>query len=139
MAGTKSLIDHHELSDHEKKNLSILETIRRSGSLARAEISKRCDLNIVTVTSYVDQYLKNDVLKEVGIDVSSGGRKPALVDLNPEACMAIGVGLNTVDMIAVLCNLKGEVVHRVKRERPMEPGPGDAPGAGDPARGPPGG
>ncbi len=118
----RRLLDQIELNDHEKKNLQILDTIRKKGPIARAEISRLIGLNIVTVTSYVDQYIKKGVIKEVGIDVSSGGRKPTLVDLNPSAIFLIGIGLNLVDMIAVLCNLKGEIVFTVKRERPLEAG-----------------
>jgi predicted NBD/HSP70 family sugar kinase len=118
----RRLFDPIELNDHEKKNLQILDTIRKKGPIARAEISRLIGLNIVTVTSYVDQYIKKGVIKEVGIDVSSGGRKPTLVDLNPSAVYLIGVGLNVVDMIAVLCNLKGDIVYRVKHDRPLEAG-----------------
>jgi predicted NBD/HSP70 family sugar kinase len=118
----RRLLDQIELNDHEKKNLQILDTIRKKGPIARAEISRLIGLNIVTVTSYVDQYIKKGVIKEVGIDVSSGGRKPTLVDLNPQAIYLIGVGLNIVDMIAVLCNLKGEIVFSLKRERPLQAG-----------------
>ena len=118
----RRLLDQIELNDHEKKNLQILDTIRKKGPIARAEISRLIGLNIVTVTSYVDQYIKKGVIKEVGIDVSSGGRKPTLVDLNPDAVFLIGVGLNIVDMIAVLCNLKGEIIYSVKKERPIMPG-----------------
>lgn len=118
----RRLLDQIELNDHEKKNLQILDTIRKKGPIARAEISRLIGLNIVTVTSYIDQYIKKGVIKEVGIDVSSGGRKPTLVDLNPAAIYLIGVGLNVVDMIAVLCNLKGEIVFSVKKERPLKAG-----------------
>src|SRR3989338_7168169 len=107
----RRLIDQVELNDHEKKNLQILDTIRKKGPIARAEISRLIGLNIVTVTSYVDQYIKKGVIQEVGIDVSSGGRKPTLVDLNPNSAFLIGVGLNVVDMTAILCNLKGEIVY----------------------------
>ncbi len=118
----RRLLDQAELNDHEKKNLQILDTIRKKGPIARAEISRLIGLNIVTVTSYVDQYIKKGTIKEVGVDVSSGGRKPTLVDINPSAVFLIGVGLNAVDMIAVLCNLKGEIIYKVKRERPLESG-----------------
>ena len=118
----RRLVDQIELNDHEKKNLQILDTIRKKGPVARAEISRLIGLNIVTVTSYIDQYIKKGVIKEVGIDVSSGGRKPTLVDLNPAAIFLIGVGLNVVDMIAVLCNLKGEIIFSVKKERPLKAG-----------------
>lgn len=122
VASRKRLLDQVELNDHERKNLQILDTIRKKGPIARAEISRLIGLNIVTVTSYVDQYIKKGVVKEVGVDVSSGGRKPTLVDLNPSAIFLIGVGINVVDMIAVLCNLKGEIVYRVRRPRPLETG-----------------
>ncbi len=118
----RRLLDQVDLSDHEKKNLQILDTICKRGPIARAEISRLIGLNIVTVTSYVDQYIKKGVTQEVGIDVSTGGRKPTLVDLNPQATYTIGVGLNAVDMIAVLCNLKGEVIDIVKKERPLQAG-----------------
>ncbi len=118
----RRLVDEQDLSDHEKKNLMILETVRRRAPIARADISRLIDLNIVTVTSYVDQFLKKGILQEVGVDISTGGRKPTLVDLNSAAAFAIGVGLNAVEMIAVLCNLKGQILHKVKVPRPMEPG-----------------
>lgn len=122
LASKRRLLDHSELNDHEKKNLSILDTIRKKGPITRAEISRLIGLNIVTVTSYVDQYIKKGVIKEVGIDVSSGGRKPTLVDLNPSSSFVIGVGLNAVEMIALLCDLKGEILFSVKRERPLKAG-----------------
>jgi len=118
----RRLIDQKDLTDHEKKNLMILETVRRRAPIARADISRLIDLNIVTVTSYVDQYLKKGILKEVGVDISTGGRKPTLVDLNPAASYAIGVGLNAVTMIAVLCNLKGQAICKVQTPRPFESG-----------------
>ena len=61
----RRLFDQIELNDHEKKNLQILDTIRKKGPIARAEISRLIGLNIVTVTSYVDQYIKKKVIKEV--------------------------------------------------------------------------
>src|SRR3989344_5894900 len=118
----RRLVDQKDLSEHEKKNLMILETVRRRAPIARAEISRLIDLNIVTVTSYVDQYIKKGILKEVGVDISTGGRKPTLVDLNASAAYAIGVGLNVVDMIAVLCDLKGQPVAKVQLERNIETG-----------------
>ena len=118
----RRLLDQVDLSDHEKKNLQILDTIRKKGPIARAEISHLIGLNIVTVTSYVDQYIKKNVIKEVGIDVSTGGRKPTLVDLNPFAMCAIGIGLSLTKMIAVLTNFKGEIVYRIERERSLKPG-----------------
>ena len=54
----RRLLDQIELNDHEKKNLQILDTIRKKGPIARAEISRLIGLNIVTVTSYIDSTSK---------------------------------------------------------------------------------
>ncbi len=121
-ASYRRLIDYKELTDHERKNLMILEAVRRRAPIARAEIARITNFNVVTVTSYVDQYLKKGILKEVGMDISSGGRKPTLVDLNLESSFSVGVGLNAVDMIAVLCDLKGKVLADAHVPRPMQPG-----------------
>ena len=118
LVARRRLVDQRDLSDHEKKNLLILETVRRRAPIARADISRLVDLNIVTVTSYVDQFLKKGLLQEVGVDISTGGRKPTLVDLNATSAFAIGVGLNAVTMIAVLCDLKGKPIDQVQTGRP---------------------
>ncbi len=116
----RRLVDHSELSDHEKKNLLILEIIRRKGPIARADIARMTDLNNVTVTSYVDQFLKKKALVEAGVHVSTGGRKPTLVDLDSETALAIGVGINAADFTAVLTDLKGKILHKAKLERTAE-------------------
>jgi N-acetylglucosamine repressor len=118
----RRLVDQKDLSDHERKSLMILETVRRRAPIARADISRLINLNIVTVTSYVDQFLKKGILQEVGVDISTGGRKPTLVDLNGTIAFTIGVGLNAVSMIAVLCNLKGKCIYKVQSDRPIEAG-----------------
>ena len=116
----RRIIDQRDLSDHEKKNLLILEVIRRKGPIARAEVARLVNLNNVTVTSYVDQYLRKHILQEAGVHISTGGRKPTLVDIDPTISFAIGVGLTAITLNAVLCDLKGKVIHRVTMKATSE-------------------
>ena len=83
----------HSLSDHEKKNFSILELIRRNGPITRADISKTTDLNIVTVSNYINTYINENLVIESGMEASSGGRKPSLVKLRDDQGYAIGLDL----------------------------------------------
>jgi len=108
------------LTDKERKNVTILDIIRRQGPLAKTEISKISGFNIVTVSNYVDGYIANGLVVERGYDVSSGGRKPLLVELNAEASYVVGVGLTIFHEIAAVCNLRGEVIHEIKRERSLK-------------------
>ena len=116
------ILESSLLSDHEKKNFSILELIRRNGPITRADISKITDLNIVTVSNYINAYISANMVVESGMESSSGGRKPTLVKLHDGHSYAMGVdlghtGLSGATMIGVVTDLSGRVLHRIEKKR----------------------
>ena len=116
------ILESSLLSDHEKKNFSILELIRRNGPITRADISKITDLNIVTVSNYINAYISANMVVESGMESSSGGRKPTLVKLHDGHSYAMGVdlghtGLDGATMIGVVTDLSGRVLHRIEKKR----------------------
>ncbi|MBI4388272.1 MAG: ROK family transcriptional regulator [Candidatus Omnitrophica bacterium] len=113
----KQMLKDRILTDKERKNLSILEVIRKNGPISRTDISKITELNIVTVSNYVSHYIKKGLVVEGELDESTGGRKPVLVELNPKAGYIVGVGLNMLSMVAVLVDLEINVIAEIKRER----------------------
>ena len=90
MIRRRSLLEQHRLSEREQKNFQLLELIRQRGPLTRTELSHGTGFNIVTVSNYINQFLKQSLVVERGFDISTGGRKPILVDLNAKAVFAIG-------------------------------------------------
>ncbi len=116
------LFESQLLSDHEKKNFSILDLIRRNGPITRADISKITDLNIVTVSNYIATYIDKGLVVESGMESSSGGRKPALVKLNEDCCYAIGLdlghmGTEGANMIGLVADISGKIITRTERKR----------------------
>jgi len=111
------LLKDRILTDKERKNLSILEVIRKNGPISRTDISKITELNIVTVSNYVNHYIKKNLVIEGELDESTGGRKPVLVELNPKSGYIVGVGLNMMSVVGVLVDLEINVISEVKRER----------------------
>lgn len=111
------LLKDRILTDKERKNLAILEVIRKNGPISRTDISKATELNIVTVSNYVNHYIKKGLVIEGELDESTGGRKPVLVELNPKAGYIVGVGLNMLSMVGVLVDLEINVLKEMKRER----------------------
>jgi len=107
------------LSDRARKNLSILDTIRRSGPISKTEISSFIGVNVVTVSNYVEEFLRQKLIFEKELDISKGGRRPVLLDLNNDSGYAIGVGMNLSDSIAVLVDMKGRLIHKIKRDKPQ--------------------
>jgi len=107
-----------ELSERERRNLLILESLRRRGPLSRPEISQGIGLNVVTVSNYIDEHIKRNLVFEKELDISEGGRRPVLLDLNSQAGYAIGVGLNLMNAVGVLIDLKGNIVTKTSIDRP---------------------
>ncbi|HDM08864.1 MAG TPA: ROK family transcriptional regulator, partial [Candidatus Omnitrophica bacterium] len=106
------------LTDRERKNFAILDLIRRKGPITRTEISKETELNIVTVSNYINAYIQKGLVIEGGLDVSTGGRRPVVLELNPKAGYIIGVGLDLFSIIGILADLKANVLLKINKARP---------------------
>ncbi len=124
MIKRRSLLDEHKLTEREQKSFQILELIRQRGPMTRTELSQGTGFNIVTVSNYVNQFIKQGLVLERGFDVSTGGRKPILVELNAKAGYTLGIDLGPMDVakshiIAVITDLRGQIVHRMLRPRTL--------------------
>ena len=106
-----------EFSEREKRNLAILETLRRFGPITRPEISRALGLNIVTVSNYIEEFINKNLVFEKEFDISEGGRRPILLDVNPDSGLVIGVGVNLLNIVGALVDLKGRIVARSSLER----------------------
>jgi predicted NBD/HSP70 family sugar kinase len=106
------------LSEKEKRNIDILGILRRSGPISRPDISKEMGVNVVTISNYIDDFIKEKIVYEKELDISEGGRRPVLLDLNPQAGFVIGVGLNLMNMVGLLVDLKGNIITKTQIARP---------------------
>lgn len=90
----------------------IINEIRVQTSLSRAELARRLQLAMPTVSRIVDHLLEEGWLREVGQGDSSGGRPPVLVEVNSEGPIAIGVGMQRQRVRIVFVNLLGHIRKR---------------------------
>ncbi|MFA5117138.1 MAG: ROK family protein, partial [Candidatus Omnitrophota bacterium] len=112
------LEEEKSLTDKGKRNINILEVLRRYGPISRPDISSKVGMNVVTISHYIDDFIKYNFVYEKELDISEGGRRPVLLDLNPKAAYAIGVGLNLRNMVGILVDLKGNIITKTQIERP---------------------
>lgn len=105
------------LTEKEKRNADILEILRRRGPISRPDISKEMGVNVVTISNYVDNFIRHKVVCEKELDISDGGRRPELLDLDPKAGYIIGAGLNLTGMVGLLLDLKGNIVLKTQVDR----------------------
>ncbi len=113
-------LEEHALTERERKNVSILEAIKRYGPISRTDISKLTKLNIVTVSNYVNNFIEHGIVIEKGLDISSGGRRPTIVVLNPKSAYVVGVDLGVFHIGAVMADLEGNVVSHSMADRPRD-------------------
>ena len=106
--------------ERERKNVSILEAIKRYGPISRTDISKLTKLNIVTVSNYVNNFIEQGIVIEKGLDISSGGRRPTIVVLNPKSAYVVGVDLGIFHIGTVVADLEGAIVAHSRSLRPRD-------------------
>jgi len=124
MAIRERVLRSDRFTEKERRNLAILDIIRRTRQVSRAEISKITHLNIVTISNYIDDYIAKGLVLERGYDVSTGGRRPELLDLNAKYGYAIGIDLGSPHItedsyaIAVMVDAAGKIIAktRIKKE-----------------------
>ncbi len=114
----RSLYKSDYLTDRERKNIILLDVIRRNGPIAKTDISRITQFNIVTVSNYVEHYIDQKLVVEKGLDISSGGRRPELIELNFDWGNLVGVEIGPTNIIAIVANLNPTIIHKLKIKRP---------------------
>lgn len=114
-----------KLTDRQRRNLEILNAIRKNRLISRAEISKETGINIVTVSNYIDTYLKKGLVFERGLDISTGGRRPELIEVNPQYGYVLGVDLGLLNvevasMQVIATDFTSRLLGKVKERRPED-------------------
>ncbi len=112
------MFTYHILHDRERKNLAILELIRKKSPISKAEISRILGYNIVTITNYLDYYIDKRMVLEVGLDVSTGGRRAELLELNARSAYIVGVDIGPDNIIAIIADLKIKAISLARMVRP---------------------
>lgn len=119
MAITKDgLFKYQALNERQRKNLMILEMIRKKGPVSKSEMSKQLGYNIVTLSNYVEEYINKGIVRHDGLESSSGGRKPQLVELSQKEMFILGVDFSRESVRGVLADIQMNIVARAQFQRP---------------------
>lgn len=99
----------------------ILNKIRTSESISRAQIAKETRLTPPTVSSIVKELMEQELVRESTLGHSSGGRKPTMLHINTDTFFVIGLDAGPETVEGVLTDLTGEILHRTSSliEKPI--------------------
>lgn len=90
----------------------IIREIRIRGPISRTDISKNVDLGLSTVTKICDQLVENDLIINVGIGESTGGRKPIKFAFNDDYGYIIGIDFGINSMTIAITNLEPSIIFK---------------------------
>jgi glucokinase-like ROK family protein len=98
-------------------NLSIiLNCLRETSPLSRAQLAEITGLNKTTVSSLVRELIARKFVREIGFDSSGGGRPAVLLELNPDAGRIIGLEIGVDFILTILTDFKAQVLWRHREE-----------------------
>lgn len=88
----------------------ILEYIQKSGPVTKAEIATILGLSSTSVATFINELMAETKITHCGTAKSTGGRKSALYQLNPDSCIFLGIDLQVDRIIGILMNFCGETL-----------------------------
>jgi predicted NBD/HSP70 family sugar kinase len=88
----------------------IIHLIRTHGQVARPFVAKDMSVSLPTVTNIVKGLIADGIVMEDGFSESQGGRRAALLKLDPSYAQAIGVEISHAGVKAVLMDVSGGVL-----------------------------
>lgn len=99
-------------ADMKKSNGAALIRSLFNKPLSRADLARELGLTKASISDHIDEFISSGLVRELGTGQSERGRKPVLLDINPDYGFFAGVYLNVGISRMGLLNMKGQVIAR---------------------------
>lgn len=90
----------------------IIGYIRRSQEISRTDLADLTGHSRAKITTLVNDMIERGLLEETGSGDSSGGRRPRILNFNPNFGYVVGVDIGATSLDVVLANFKGEALSK---------------------------
>jgi N-acetylglucosamine repressor len=100
----------------------VLNSIRQKEPISRKELAELVGLTSSSITNIVNRLIKEGYLIETGSGESNGGRKPIMLELNSSGRYAIGVELNTSQIVCLMTDFKTNVIMKKEADTLIDEG-----------------
>jgi DNA-binding Lrp family transcriptional regulator len=102
--------------------IAVLNLIRKTKNVSRAEVAKLSGLSAPTVSRIVEDLIKAGLVREIGAGASQGGRRPTLLRFSDQNNFIIGVDLGTTNIYGVLSDFDAKIIAEIRRPTQVEAG-----------------
>ena len=100
--------------------VTVLEFIRKYAPISRRQISRILEISPTTASAAVSDLIELGLVREIGHGISTGGRRPISLEINPEGGTVISVDVSSKFheriIHAAALDLKGNILKKIKRE-----------------------
>ena len=107
-------MNRYFFSETDSKNAALKRQIIKlcieSGSYSIADLSSRINASVPTVTKLINELIEEGFLQDLGKQGTSGGRRPSIFGLNPDAGFFVGVDIARQHFHIAICDFKGELI-----------------------------
>jgi len=93
-------------------NRKLIMGIIHREPVSRAELARKTGLTRAAVSIIVDELISDGIVMEKGVAEAELGRKPVLLDINPDSYYAFGLNISRGKCSLGIVNLKGELKAR---------------------------
>nr|WP_320024920.1 ROK family protein [uncultured Acetobacterium sp.] len=94
----------------------IFNTIQKYGPLTKNQLFDQTQIKLTTLNRDIKTLVNRNLIGEAATAESTGGRKPALYDVNPSGFYLIGIDISRTYTQVIIANLKYKVVAEEKIE-----------------------
>lgn len=93
---------------------NIFNIIQKNGCITKKEIINKTNIKLTSLTRVINNLEKNELIVEIGVAESTGGRKPVIYDVNTQRNYIIGIDISRTYTNVVIINLKMEILFKEK-------------------------
>jgi predicted NBD/HSP70 family sugar kinase len=90
----------------------VLNYVRERSPISRADIARETNLQRSTISSIIESLQVADLIEEIGIGSSNGGRKPTLLKLKTGTASAIGIDITPKITTIAVSDLVGNILEK---------------------------
>lgn len=122
MIGLSSACYLGNLKNHNRH--AILDLIRFTpGGISRAELARQMGLSRTAVTSIINNLLDAGIVHETESGPAPSGRRPILLEIDPQRGFVVGVDIGVTHLTLVLSDIAARVIREVEVPFDVSDGP----------------
>jgi N-acetylglucosamine repressor len=94
----------------------LLNLIRAHAPISRTQLKKISGLSLATIVGMTTVLIEQQLVVEVGVARSTGGRKAGLLEIYPRGGYVIGIDLRDYQIVGAVLDLHGRIIYEEVRQ-----------------------